>query len=324
MKLEIPFTREMAPAISLRMFFPLPNVRVWLLLAAVSSLSHAATMDITPGLNNVAIQQVVYNVGGSPVTQNAEASGVVNVGNSPVYLQSITAGGQALTFFNTSQAKVFNVNPQLGTTSGVGVFDNNTTTVSNGNLTAYADAVAGTSMDTDLRNYGYHDFLSPGPTNPTVADLDLHFAKALNTTDFLVTSERWGNSSFQLLALAQNGEPYTNANILRLGGPGNLSSGYGQHDWNTGYASLGNVPDQAQALTLFSVAKFFEGTSAVAGPVYGLRIFNYDEADVKILGISADTFANNPDNMKVVPEPTALLLSFVGMFLLLKRRVNKF
>lgn len=302
---------------------PLANRLAWLAAALGTAPAMAATVDIRTGLNNLAITQVTYSINGSDVTQVAEAAGVTNVGDSEVFLKSLsTASGPNLTFFNTAGAKVLNVNPQLGGISGVGVFDNGTTTASNAGLASYATAIEGTSTDTDLRNFSYHDYLSPGPTNPAVADLDLHFAKAMNVTDYLVVSERWGNSSFQLLALAADGQPYVGANILRLGGSGGTPGiGYEVHDWNTGYAAANNVSSQAQALTLFSVSKFFEGTQATAGPVYGFRIFNYDEADVKILGISDNTFDDNPDN-PTVPEPTALLLSVAGglMFLCSRRR----
>jgi hypothetical protein len=305
------------------MAFPRPLLSSCLLLAAGSA--GAATVDITSTSGNVAIGRVVYNVGGSPVIQTSEATGVNSVGNGSVLLESVrTAGGTDLTHFNTGVAKVFNVNPELSSISGVGVFDNGVTIASNAGAQAFADAVAATSMDTDLRNFTYHDYLTPGPTNPLVADLDLHFTRGLNTTDHLIVSERWGNSSFLLLALAADGEPYANSNILRLGGNGTLGgptmTGYLSHDWNTGYAAAGNTPTQAQALTLFSVAKFFEGSTATAGPVYGLRIFNYDEADVKILGISDNTFLDNPENPKLVPEPASLFLAFTSGLLLIFRR----
>ncbi len=294
------------------MLFPLPN-KIMCLAAIGTVPAMAATMDIRTGLNNVAITKVTYSVNGSDVVQTTEATGVNHIGDSEVFLKSISSGvGPDLTFFNTAGALAVNVNPELAGISGVGVFDNGTTTASNAGMGPYATAIAGTSMDTDIRNFSYHDYLLPGPTNPLVADLDLLFAKAINTSDYLVVSERWGNSSFQLLALAADGKPYEGANILRLGGSGGTPGiGYEVHDWNTGYAAAGNVSTQAQALTLFSAAKFFEGTSAIAGPIYGLRIFNYDEADVKILGISSNTFADNPDN-PLVPEPSAALLSLVG------------
>ncbi|RYD28123.1 MAG: PEP-CTERM sorting domain-containing protein [Verrucomicrobiaceae bacterium] len=306
------------------MSFPLANRFVWLSAALGAAPAMAATVDIRTGLNNLAITHVTYSINNVDVNQAAEATGVTNASNTPVLLKKIGTGSTPdLTFFNTAGAKVLNVNPQLAGTSGVGVFDNGVTTTSTAGLAAYATAVEGTSTDTDLRNFSYHDYLSPGPTDPAVADLDLHFAKALNLTDYLLVSERWGNSSFQLLALAANGQPYEGANTLRLGGSGGTPGiGYEVHDWNTGYAAQGNVADQAQALTLFSVARFFSGTQAITGPVYGLRIFNYDEADVKILGISDNTFSDNPDNPNVVPEPTAMLMSLVGglIFLGFRRR----
>lgn len=305
------------------MFTKLTNQGTLLIFAAGSTVGHAAITDITVGVNNLAIGQVVYNEGGIPYVQTAETTGVTNVGNTPVLLSAIKlVSGPNLTFFNTGVAKVFNVNPALGSTSGVGVYDNGVSTASNAGLQNFADAVAGTSMDTDLRNYGYHDFVSPGPTSPTVADLDLHFSRALNQEDFLLVSERWGNSSFQLLALAADGQPYLASNMVRLGGPGGASD-YATHDWVTGYAATGNQPTQAQALTLFSVTKFFEGSQATAGPIYGFRIFNYDEADVKILGISDNTFLNNPENLMVVPEPTALVLSVAGSLVFLGRRKRR-
>lgn len=298
------------------MSFPQITRRSALPLLLAPCAATAATVDITPGINNIPITRVVYTVAGSDVVQTSEAVAITDTGNSGVLLKGITAGGPELTFFNTGLALVFNINPQLGTTSGVGVFDNGTVTSSNAGLPAYGSAVAGTSMDTDIRNYGFHDFLSPGPTNPLVADLDLHFSKALNPGDSLVVSERWGNSSFLLLALAADGLPYANANTLRLGGSGTPTMGFTVHDWNTGYAAATNVPSQAQALTLFSVGKFFEDSTQMPVPVYGLRIFNYDEADVKILGISDNTFTDNPDN-PLVPEPSALLLALTGGLALL-------
>jgi hypothetical protein len=307
------------------MLFPLPNKYIWLGAALGTAPAMAATVDIKPGLDNVAILHVAYSFNGSDVVHGTEATGVVNTGDSEVYLKAIgTVSGLNLNYFNTAGAKVLNVNPELAGTSGVGVFNNGDTIVSENNLAAYAAAVEGTSMDTDLRNFSYHDYLSPGPTDPLVADLDLHFAKALDMKDHLVVSERWGNSSFQLLALAADGQPYEGANMLRLGGsdaPANI--GYQVHDWNTGFAASTNEPSQAQALTLFSVAKFFEGTNITPGPIYGLRIFNYDEADVKILGVSDNSFADNPDNPNVVPEPSVLLLSVAGSlaFLGFRRRL---
>jgi len=115
--------------------------------------------------------------------------------------------------------------------------------------------------------------------------------------------------------LMENGQPYPTANVLRLGGP-RPATGFGDpylsFDWNTGYAPAGQFADQAQTLTVFSAKKFFEGPGIQGGPIFGLRIDNDSEADIKIVGISASTFADNEQNSQVIPEPSTLLLTIAG------------
>lgn len=278
-------------------------------------------MDIVPGVNNQPISQVVYDVGGNEIVQMNEANGVENVGNTPILLKSVNAGGKTLSYFNLGKTKVLNVNPQLALTSGVGVVNNSTVVLSNSDYAAYVDAIAATSMDTNLRNYGFHDFLSLPITDPNAADYDLHFSKAFAEGDSFLVSERWGNSAIRLMALGSDGVPYSGANLLTLGGSINPAVGYDAYDWTTGFASSINVPGQAQALTLFSAQKFFDGTSNAYQPVYGLRVFNQTEADLKILGMSDDTFANNLDNLQV-PEPSTwcAMISCVVVALLRRKR----
>ena len=123
-------------------------------------------------------------------------------------------------------------------------------------------------------------------------------------------------------ALDQNGNPYANANVLRIGANGGVihtPDGYQVYDWVTGYAASTNVATQSQAITLFSVEKFFESTVGPSGPVFGLRINNDFEADFKIVGISANSFSDNPLN-PAVPETSACLLAFAGASLMLRRK----
>lgn len=303
---------------------PTTNISIACLIACSPSLARGAVIDLMPGAHNVAIQQLTLLIGGTPEVQTTEATGVTHTGDNAVLVQSvrITDGGPVdLTFFNTEAAAAVNVNTELSAISGVGVFDNGAVTTSSGDgHQAYGDAFAAASLNTDLRNFAYHDYLSPGPTTPGKADLDLLFYRALNLDDYVLVSERWGNSTFTVTALMADGNPYPNANVLRLGGSGGtFGVGYEVHDWNTGYAAATNVPSQAQALTLFSVEKFFEiigppqnQQGPTSGPVYGLRIENVDEADVKIMGISANSFIDNPVNPQVVPEPTSALMILLG------------
>lgn len=286
----------------------------------------AATMQIVPGTNNAPISQVVYNINGTDTApQTTEATDVNFSGNSTVTVKSvrITDGGPVnLTFFNTEGAKVVNVNPQQSAISGIGVFKNGTVTASNSGLPAYAEAVAATTLDTDLRHYNFRDNLSPGPTTVGTPDFDLLFLRALNPDDYFMVTERWGNAFFQVTALMADGTPYATANTLHLGlmdGVIFSPTGYQAYDWNTGYAPA-NVATQAQAITVFSVRKFFEGTGLNPSAIYGLRIDNDGEADIKIVGASNNTFSDNPYNPQVVPEPSALLLALLGGTCLLRRR----
>jgi hypothetical protein len=295
-----------------------------LLLVVTATVCGAAVLDVTSVTNNFAIQQITYQIGAATVVQNTEALDVNVVSDSEVKVKSVRIIDGApidLTFFNTEGAKVVQVNPQFASISGVGVFDNGVTTTSTSGLQAYADAFAATSTDTDLRNFGFHDYLAPSTATPGVPDLDLLFYRAMNLDDYFLISERWGNSFFEVTALMEDGTPYANANVLRIGGPGGtFGVGYQVGDWNTGYAASGNVPSQAQTLTIFSVAKFFEGTNGIQGPVFGLRIDNDGEADVKIVGISDNTFTDNELNDKVVPEPAAFLMTLAGGAILMFSR----
>ncbi len=290
-------------------------------------------IDVTPGLNNVPISRVTYLIGGLDVPQNTEATGVEHTGDTAVNLKSvrITDGVEIdLPFFNTAGAKAV-VSSQLAGLSGIGVFNNGVTTLSNGGTAAYAAAVAGTATDTNLRNFSFQDFITPASPAKSGFDYDLLFQYALNLSDYLLITERWGNSSFLVTPLDANGTPCAGSNTLRLGGAG-LATGqsYSAYDWNTGYAAAGNVPSQAQAMTIASVAKFFP-TGQTGGPVYGVRVEISNltgsiegEADTKIMGISNDTFSNNPENPQLVPEPSTFLLGLAGalVFLGVRRRPN--
>jgi hypothetical protein len=300
-----------------------PTLPSLLLIASITA-TKAAVLEVTSVTNNFAIQQITYLIGAATVVQNTEALDVNVVSDTEVKVNSVRIVDGVpidLTFFNTEGAKVVQVNPEFSSISGVGVFNNGVTTNSTSGLSGYADAFAATSIDTDLRNFGFCDYLTPGPATPGIPDLDLLFYRALNVDDYFLISERWGNSFFEVTALMEDGTPYGDANVLRIGGAGgDFGVGYQVGDWNTGYAAAGNVPTQAQTLTIFSVAKFFEGTNGIPGPVFGLRINNDGEADVKIVGISDNTFTDNELNDNVVPEPTTLFMALAGATLLFSSR----
>jgi hypothetical protein len=306
------------------------------LLGLTSSLVSAGTfLDIRPGTNNSEIKQVVLTQNGTDVTQNVEAPdygvGPPPIsGTTPVIVKSVSISNGTpvnlnLTFFNTSGAEVRNVASHITAANGIGVYDNGAITTSRSNTQAYANALAATTMDTDLRNFSFYDSVTPvlpGPSS-AVADMDLLFLRSVRMDDYFMVSERWGNSTLRVTALMENGEPYATANVLQLGGA-TPTTGFGDpftaSDWNTGFAPQGTHSDQAFAITVFSAQKFFEGTGTQGGPIFGLRIDNDIEADVKIVGISANTFADNEINSNVIPEPSAFALALIGSLLFLGSR----
>lgn len=287
-----------------------------ILFTVLAPLAHATNyIDILPGSHNVLITRVTYEVDGEIVVQDKSVMGVAVSRNAPVYLKSVTInhGGaqRTLDSHNSLGAAVTNLG-FTSATGGVGVFDNGVKT-GTGNLDAFAAALAATTQDTDLMNYAYYDFVTQMPT-PGVADYDLMFQRGFKTDDYLLVSERWGNTYFTLTPLDASGEVITGANTLRFGYP--TGDAYTKYDWNSGYASSSYFSDQAMAFTAASVASFFEGSPTTSQTVFGFRVDNDGEADVKFFGLSGEPFTNNPP----IPEPSSALLTAVAALGLVLRR----
>lgn len=282
---------------------------------------NAITINVLPGVNNVPITQVTYGIPGSPdVVQTTPAVGVaVTPSDTPVVVKSVQVNNNGLlvdlNFVNTQGATVVNVNPELATISGIGVFNHGVTTNSNGpaGLAAFTSALEATASNFDLRNFCFYDFVTPGFPTPSVPDYDILYTQPLAITDYLLVSERNGNTYFEVTPLKQDGTPFEFANKLLFGGSGGPP--YTVYDWNSGFAAAGNAPDQAQAFSVASAGKFFEGTSETPGPIYGFRIDNDGQADVKMVVISNTSFEN-----RLIPEPSAPLLGMVaGLLFIFKR-----
>lgn len=298
----------------------LPRSLPCLLVAAFTAASQAAVLNILPGVNNVPITKVTYTVNGSDIDQLAPAVGVTSVGNNAVVVKSVVVNDNGtaknLNYVNNAGATIVNVNPQLGTIGGIGVFDHGTHIASQNNLAAFTSALAVTTSNFDLRNFTYYDYLSPSPPTLGVPDYDILYTKAMNFDDYILVSERNGNTFFKVTPLQADGTPYAGANTLLFGGNG--GNPYTVYNWNSGYAAANNNSDQAQAFSVASVGKFFEGTGVTPGPVYGFRIDNDGEADVKIVLISDNPFDDNP--FRPVPEPTSAMALAAGALGLLVRR----
>lgn len=287
-----------------------------LFLTVLAPLAHAINyIDILPGNHDVLITRVTYEVDGEIMVQDAPAMGVAVTRNAPVYLKSVTIdhGGvqRTLDSHNSLGASVTNLN-LTSATGGVGVFDNGVKTQT-GNLEAFTAALAATTQDTDLMNYAYYDYVTHMPA-PGVADYDLLFQRGFKSDDYLLVSERWGNTHFTLTPLDSSGQVIVGANTLRFGYP--TGDAYTKYDWNSGYAASSYWSDQAMAFTVASVAKFFEGSERAPQTVFGFRVDNDGEADVKFFGLSGKPFTENP----LIPEPSSALLTVVAALGLLLRR----
>jgi len=244
--------------------------------------------------------------------------------NNPVTLKSmrLNNGGLLvdLNFVNSVGATVVNVNPQLASISGIGVFNHNSANVTSdglGGLSAFSTALASTFSNTNLRNFSYYDFLSTPPTSG-VPDYDVLYTQPMLPTDYIVITERNGNTFFRVTPLGMDGLPIASTNVLLFGGlitdPANGPS-YSRYQWNSGYAAAGNFPSQAQAFTATSALKFFEGTGVTPVPIKGFRIDNDGEADVKIIIMSETSFET-----RVIPEPSSFLMSLgAGLLFALSR-----
>jgi hypothetical protein len=287
----------------------------------LGSLSQAQTLNILPGTNNVPISSVFYTIDGITVHQTAEATGVAVNRNSPVFLKAVVVndGGisKTLDSFNSLGAVVTNLN-LTSSAKGVGVFKNGSITTTS-DIGAFATSLAGITQDTDLLNYNFYDGVS-GLPGSTTADYDLLFAKGLGSDDFVLVSERDGNTFFTVVPLGADGSVIAGANSLRFGGPTTLGT-HLAYDWNSGYASSTYLSNQSFGFSVAKVDKFFEGTAIAPQTVFGFRIDNNGEADVKFFGLSDNSFSNNPNNPNpLIPEPSSLLLSAFSSLLLFRRQ----
>lgn len=134
------------------------------------------------------------------------------------------------------------------------------------------------------------------PPPAGIPDYDIQFVNPWHEADYILVMERWGNTFFELTPLDATGEPIAEANVLRFGYP--TGTPYTLYDWNTGYANAIYETAQAYAFTVAKASKFFEGTTVPAQDrlVYGFRIDNDGEADVKFFGLEAgDVEPGTPD-----------------------------
>lgn len=303
------------------------------ILFSVSSLS-AAVLVVNNAGNAVPITGVSYLVNGvTTVNQTASVlpSATATAVTTSVDVTNIRindGGVKNLNFYNLGIAVIRNNNFTSATgiansTGGVGVYDTSSPTVvkiqQNG-LAAYEAAVIRSATNTNLMNYLFYDGNAgiQGLPNSTTADYDLLYQYGWTTTDYLVVAERNGNTFFELTPLGRDGNPISGANTLQFNATYGWRSGYeNDYDANNG---------QDMWFSAARISKFFQGTAVALADqvVFGYRIDNNGQADVKFFGASDDPFENNPRN-PLIPEPSsvALLMGLGALFKLSSRSLHR-
>lgn len=288
-------------------------------------------------MNNAAISSVTYNVTGQQALN-------VFLRNTPIFVESMTVAGNPspLSFFNSATAIIRNnnlVNPSASGSGGVGVYNTSAPTsvrIHTDGLAAYQQAVISASLNTNLMNYLFYDGTLSGMPNAATADYDILYYHAWAASDYLVVAERDGNTFFELTPLGANGNPIPGANRLLFGDNRNSTQRAAvglttpltgdPHDWNTLYRNQNDAfSSQSMWFTAARVSQFFAGTQVAPADqhVYGFRIDNNGNADVKFFGASDNTFEDNFVNPLVppIPEPSTLLfVAALAPTLLLRRR----
>lgn len=251
-----------------------------LTLGLLVPVSPAASADVTvtAGSGDVPITQVVLDDNGTIVTQTSTTGGVDDFDDDPVDFVSITVddGGTSVMLdeFNVGTISTANYNFP-GTLSGVSAIENGVAT--GVNTPGFEAAVDRVLSSLDLRDYLAYDLLSSNGAgwNP---DFDILFDNPLRNSDYLLVSERLGNTFFDLVALDKNGNAIPGGDVIGFDAP---------YRWNTRYAPS-NEPTQPMWFTVVDIEVFNVDTEDF--PIYGFRIDNDGEADVKFFGLSADPF----------------------------------
>ena len=253
------------------------------------------------------IEQVTLNDNGTIVVQNESQPTSTNIQRStPVTVsQIVLENGDELDIFNFEGAEVVlqNLAVQSPAPTGIGVIQSDGTqvTLSGDGPTAFADALEVSLGDPNINTYVFYDGVTPDPTENT-PDYDLEFRFAFEPDDYIFVQERNGNTFFQLTPLDINGNPIAGANILQFGEEGGAN--FSVYDWNTGYANSSLQNEQEYAFSVAETSLFFSGDATAAPqPVFGFRIDNDGDADVKFFGASEDDFLNNPFNPDIPGTP---------------------
>ena len=286
-------------------------IPISLLALSFSLQSSMAITLITGDSNSVDITEITYTRNGSDFTQSSSAT-TITATNDSIFLKNTKINDNGtikdLKFHNIG-GTISNVN-LTSAANGVGVVKNGVRTDISDGVAPYVEVLTGILNDVDINNYAYYDNIELGNLpNAGVPDFDIRFSYPFKLGDYIAVTERNGNTYFNLTALDINGNVISDAQILQFNsstGSLNTSGEPGGYDWNLGFTSASYFSAQPQWMTIAKVELFDTNTE-----VYGFRIDNNGEADIKFFGLSQTSF---------VPEPSSAALLGLATLVFLARR----
>ena len=253
-----------------------------------------AQFDVVLGTHNVPIKRVTLIRNDTLLVQTSGNQSVIAT-DDVILIDTVTimdnGATKQLIYANTEGAYISN-NNFLHSTRGVGVYNGGTQTSSTDRLN-WETAMSDVFCDKNMLNYLFYDATTNTPAGP---DFDIRWVRASTNNDYFVVSERDGNTHFTVTPLDSLGNVITGARELRFGSVSGTASPNGnrKYDWNLRYSSAGRFPNQPQYMTVIPITLFNTSSN-----IYGFRIDNNGDADVKFYALSETSFDNNPRNPRI-------------------------
>lgn len=264
-----------------------------LVVISFSSLIAQIT-DIKLGTNNLPITEVSFDYNGSTIVQTSGETSTNTATTLPVSLNyfKVDNGSSVTLLYPNDFGNIIRNNNFSTSVTGVGIYDKGAFINAN-NATTFEPALEEAVNSTDLMQFLYYDNTSNLPGGD---DFDIYFAKGITESDYIVVGERNGNTYFTVTPLDANGNQIAGSEKVRFGKVGGPNSGNGtsKYDWDIGFAPT-NQAGQSMVYTAISASLFNLG----GAPIFGFRVDNNGEADVKFFGLSNNSFSDNPNNPEI-------------------------
>ncbi len=244
-------------------------------------VSNTSTLlNVSKGTSNIPITGVqIRRAGTTPIVQSSSASSVTLVTADTLELTqlNILDSGipKSLNVVNRGGGIVRNVSISPSSTNYGVVISGGFQSIASLGADNFTKVASSTASNSDLNNYIADDRGEGTPDGSS--EYDMLFDLPYNSDDYVVISERFGNSTARLTPLDATGNVIPNCNTIQIGSP---------YDWNTGLASP-YISSQPYWITVVKAATF--GTTQ---PIHGFRV-DTAGADLKFFGMSDSLFIDN-------------------------------